>query len=84
MVWEVFEKIADNNGTKDWSLHIVPTGQPPQNGSSPFARGYWFYGKDGGDPAGKRSYEEACRNAKQEAERLNRLGKLPPQYGRHN
>ncbi len=78
MSWEIYEKAEDKDGVKEWSLFIVMKGEQLSNStSSPLKMGYWFFGKDDGDPAGKRLYKEGLREAKAEVERLNRLS-VPP------
>ena len=79
MSWEIYEKAEDKDGVKEWSLFIVMKGEQPSNGmGSPLKMGYWFFGKDGGDPAGHGLYREGWEDAKAEVERLNRrLGASP-------
>ncbi|MFA7282569.1 MAG: hypothetical protein WC100_20975 [Sterolibacterium sp.] len=79
MVWEVHEKADDKDGVKEWSLYVVFVwnDEEPKINGRPIEHGYWFLGKDGGDPAGERFYQEGWKIAKSEAERLNRLGKRP-------
>lgn len=78
MGWEIHEKAKDKDGVKEWSLFIVIKREQLSNCmGSPFKKGYWFFGKDDGDPAGQRLYKEGLREAKAEVERLNRLS-VPP------
>lgn len=78
MSWEIYEQAEDEDGVKKWSLFIVMKGeQPPRRMSSPFKKGYWFFGKDGGDPAGQWLYEEGLREIDAEVKRLNRLSVKP-------
>ena len=78
MSWEIYEKAEDKDGVKEWALFIVMKGEQLSNSmSSPLKKGYWFFGKDDGDPAGQRLYKEGLREAKAEVERLNRLS-VPP------
>jgi len=78
MSWEIYEKSEDKDGVKEWSLFIVMKGDQPRNSvRNPFKKGYWFFGKDGGDPAGQMLYEEGLREAEAEVKRLNRLSVLP-------
>lgn len=77
MIWQVYEKVVDTDGIKEWSLYVVLRGEHPKINARPIAQGWWFFGKDGGDPAGNRFYQEGWNIAKSEAERLNRSGKPP-------
>ena len=81
MSWEVYEKSQDRDGVKEWSMFILMKGdQHPNNTVGSFKKGYWFFGKDGGDPAGERSYREGLKKAKDEVERLNRLQRVPSHW----
>lgn len=75
--WEIYEKAKDKDGVKEWSLFVLMKGVQLNSSASPFRKGYWFFGKDGGDPAGERFYKEGLAEAKAEVERLNRLGRSP-------
>lgn len=75
--WEIHEKAEDKDGVKEWSVFVLMKGAELNNTASPFKKGYWFSGKDGGDPAGERFYKEGLKEAKVEVERLNRLGRPP-------
>lgn len=78
MIWEIYETAEDKAGVKEWALFILMKGHQPSDGTvRSFKNGYWFFGKDGGDPAGERFYQEGLKEAKVEVERLNRLGKSP-------
>lgn len=78
MGWEIHEKAEDKDGVKEWSLFIVMKGERLSNSMrSPIKKGYWFFGKDDGDPGGQRLYKEGLREAEAEVERLNRLF-VPP------
>ena len=79
MIWEVYEKAEDKDGVKDWAFYVVWKGEELKINRRPIAFGYWFFGTEGGDPAGERFYEEGRNIAKSEAERLIRLSK-PPGY----
>ena len=75
MQWAVCKKASERDGVNEWALYLVSDNDNRENPTAaPFSKGYWFFGKDGGDPAGKRFYEEGWRNALAEVERLNRLG----------
>ena len=78
MSWEVHEKAEDKDGVKEWSLFIVMKGEQLSNSMrSPLRKGYWFFCKDDGDPAGQRLYKEGLSEAQAEVERLNRLSVSP-------
>ena len=76
-MWEVHEKSEDQDGAKAWAVYVVRKGEQPKPNSRPFAGGHWFFGKEGGDPAGKGFYDEGVSNAKAEADRLTKLGTPP-------
>lgn len=71
MDWEVYEEARDEDPVKAWALYLVKEGESPDQSARPFARGYWFFGKEGRDPAGHRLYIEAYLRAKAEVDRLN-------------
>ena len=71
MVWEVYEEANDTGTVKEWAWYLVREGERPDLRAKPFAKGYWFFGKEDRDPAGHRIYIEAYLRAKTEADRLN-------------
>lgn len=71
MIWEVFEEASDEGAVKVWALYLVENGESPDPRVKPFAKGCWFFGKEGGDPAGHNSYLDAYRRAWAEVDRLN-------------
>ncbi len=81
MQWQCVESTEENDGVREWKLYIMLLGQAPDpKKHKPFARGWWFYAKDEtGDKHGERLFNEAKVAAELEVERLNRLGRPPPE-----
>ena len=81
MHWKIHEIADDADGLKSWSLYIISDGdhRPPLE-AVPIAKGYWFFTKENGDPAGKRFLEQGWQKASRELDRLNRLGMPPGDY----
>ncbi|MCX7150646.1 MAG: hypothetical protein NTY05_14795 [Rhodocyclales bacterium] len=74
MSWKICEKAEDKGGVKEWSLFVLMDGeQHPSSTARPFRKGHWFFGKNGGDPAGHRIYRDGLKEARAEVERLNQL-----------
>lgn len=78
MRWKIYDKTEDTDAVKAWALYIVMSADEALSATvKPFAKGFWFFGTEDGDPGGKRLYEEGWTTAQAEVERLNRLGKPP-------
>lgn len=73
LVWNIYEESKSVDGVKEWALFLVKTERRLNSAAVPFKRGYWFFGKEGGDPARHRIYEQRMKDASAEVERLNRL-----------
>lgn len=71
VTWEVVEQAEDQDGIRTWFLHVVIKGERPGKGVTPFRRGFWFFGRDGGDPAGEWLHKQGLIAANVEVERLN-------------
>lgn len=72
MRWVVSETNERMGTAAYWAFYLVQEGERPACEAVRVSKGYWFVSAEGGDPAGKRLYDEGRAKAEAEAARLNR------------
>lgn len=71
MRWVVSETNERMGTATYWAFYLVQEGERPAREAVRVSKGYWFVSAEGGDPAGKRLYDEGRAKAEAEAAKLN-------------